>query len=507
MERTIVSPQGETRKLETKSIANNPILASTLSFLATAWRKTRRAVWNVQDRLSSDTGQSLNIERISANLAVVQRGTQEGSRNLPRSSEEVLSGTQREIIAYFADLRRRARQRVVANAEKSSRALEQIQVSECLTKIRDIPADCENKILRYVADYQFLVNNTVEREQKQKQHYEAFREKNGLDRVASYPGGAPYNYLIVPVLVAAVAYALAGMIKINAESNSGVSVAWIVSVSAAAVILPFVLGDSLLRWINHVSELKRFIGRIGAIAAVATIVGIAFYADFHIAAMLANADASNRSILDAMLVAPFDVVASVADWKVFGLVALSGVLAMTLAYRFDDPYPGYGAVQRSYHGARTSRDAAFARLRKRINVLIDGADAEIDSVAKAFKSKVATYTRMVEKSARDLIVLKDYEVELEDACNIVLDRYRVANAAARQSDTPLSFSEHVCFNPAGDVDPGQYSNSSGRVAELQTTIAELEDEANSARKQLRALNRRMINSTSEPQLIDADSTA
>ena len=507
MERTIVSPQGENGRHETNSIAKHPILASTLSFLASVWQKTRRGVWGVQERLGSDNGKSLNIERISAHLAVVKRGTEEGSRDLPPSGEEVPSGTQREIIAYFADLRRRARQRVVAAAEKTSRALEQIQVSDSLTKIRDIPAGCENKVLRYVADYESLLNNTVEREQREKQHYETFREKNGLDRVAYYPGAAPYNYLIVPVLVAAVAYALASTIKAYAGSNSGVSMVWIVSVSAAAVMVPFLFGDLLLRWINHVSELRRFVGRISAIVAIATIFGIAFYADFHIAAMLADANASNRSILDAMLVAPLDVVSNVADWKGFGLVALSGLLAMILAYRFDDPYPGYGAIQRSYHEARNTRDAAYARLRKRINVLIDGAEAEIDSAAKAFKSKVGTYTRLVEKSTRDSSVLKDYDVELEDACNIVLDRYRLANAAARQSDTPFSFAEHVCFNPAGDTDSGQHSNDSGRVAELQTKIAELEEEANSARKQLRALNRRMINSISEPQSIDADSTA
>ncbi len=507
MERTIVSPQAETGSHETNSIAKHPILTSALSFLATVWQKTRGGIWSVQDRLSSDIAKPLNIERISAHLAVVKRAAEEGSRNLPPSGEEVPSGTQREIIVYFANLRRRAQQRVAETAEKSTRILEQIHISDSLTKIRDIPAGCENKILRYVADFEFPLNNALERERKQKQHYEAFREKNGLDRVAYYPGAAPFYYLIVPVLVAAVAYLLASMVKTYAGSNSGVSVVWIVSVSAAAVIVPFMFGDLLLRSINHVSELRRFIGRIGAIVAIATVFGMAFYADFHIAAVLADADVANRSVLDAMLVAPLDVVSSVADWRGFGLVALAGLLAMILGYRCDDPYPGYGAVQRSFYRARNARDEAFARLRKRINVLIDGAEAEIDSVAKAFKTKVRTYTRLVEKSAQDPSALRDYDVELEDACNIVLDRYRVANAAARQSDTPLSFSEHVCFNPAGDIDSGQRSNSSGHVAEFQAAIVELDNEANSARQKLRTLNLRMINSITEPQSVDADSTA
>jgi len=506
MERTIVSPQAGTGSHETTSIAKHPILATAVSFLATVWQKTRAVFWSIQDKLSSDMAKPLNIERISTHLAVVKRAREEGSRNLPPSAEEVPSGTQREIIVHFANLRRRAQQRAAETAEESSRTLEQIHVSESVAKLRDIPASCENKILRHVADFEFLLNNTVEREKKQKQHYEAFREKNRLDRVANYSGAAYYYFLIVPALIVVVAYALASVVKTHAGGDSSISLAWIVAVSAVAVIAPFIFGDLLLRSINHVSAFKKFIGWISAIVAIATIIGLAFYTDFHIAAVLASPDASNRSVLDAMLVAPLDVVSSVADWTGFGLVSLTGLFAMLLAYRSDDPYPGYGAVQRSYYGARTARDEAYARLRKRINVLIDEAEAAIDSTAKDFKTKVRTYMRLAEKSTRDPSALKYYDVELEDACNIVLDRYRVANAAARQSDTPLSFSEHVCFNPADGMDSGAYSHGSGQVAELRTAIVELESEADSARQKLRALNLRMINSIMEPQTVDADST-
>jgi len=82
----------------------------------------------------------------------------------------------------------------------------------------------------------------------------------------------------------------------------------------------------------------------------------------------------------------------------------------------------------------------------------------------------------------------------------------MANVAARKSDPPLSFSEHVCFNPTGETDSGWHSNSSGQVADLQAAIVELENEANAARQKLRALNLRMIDSMADPESVDADST-
>ncbi|MDH3748722.1 MAG: YndM family protein [Gammaproteobacteria bacterium] len=506
MARTIASSEADTGNREIGGIAWRPILATISSFLAVVWQKIGAGFWGVRNKLSSDIAKPLDIERISRQLAVVKRAEEEGRRNLPPPGEEVPAGTQREIIAYFSNLRRRAQQQVAETAEKTSRALEQIHLSDSVAKLRDLPADCENQILRYVADFDSRLNNAVEREEKQKQHYDAFREKNGLDRVAHYPGAAYYYYLLVLVLIAAFAFALASIVVSDAGGTSGVSVAWIVTLSVAAVIVPFLFGDLLLRRINHVGGFNKFIGWIGTIVAVTTILGMAYYADFHIAAVLASPDASNRNVLDAMLVAPLDVVADVASWKIFGLVILTGLLAMLLGYRSDDLYPGYGAAQRAYYRSRDDRDDGYSRLRKRINVLVDEASAEVTSIIKGFKTKVRTYTRLVEKSKQNPSALNDYDVELEETCNIVLDRYRMANAATRQSDSPMSFSEHVCFNPDSGMDSSWHADNSSHVAQLQTAMVELENEANSARQNLRELNLRMINSMAEPQSAQAEST-
>jgi hypothetical protein len=240
--------------------------------------------------------------------------------------------------------------------------------------------------------------------------------------------------------------------------------------------------------------------------ALVTICGLAYYADFHVAALLANPNASNRDVFDVMLAAPLDVVSSVASWAIFGSVALTGLLAMLLGSRSDDPYPGYGAAQRSYFRARDARENASSRLRKRINALVDEAEAEVASIAHGRKSMVRTCTRLVEKSQQNPSALNDYENELEDACNIVLDRYRVTNTTARQSNAPMSFAEHICFNTERARDSGWHSSNSSHVAELQNTITELENEANSARQTLRALNLRMINSLAAPQSVGAEST-
>lgn len=507
MEQTIASPKAGTAIREIGDIGPRSNSFAFFSFLNIGLQKIRHWIWRIRSNASANLEGTLDVDRISARLAVVRRAEEDASRNLPPSGEEVPGGTQREIIAYFADLRRRARKQVAADAGRIRHALDNIDVSDALAQVRNIPADCENRILRRIADSESRLRNTAEREQQQKNHYDSFRKRNRLDRVAHYPGAAFSFYLVVPLLVTVTAFALARTIETSAPDSALVSMAWIAALSASVIVVPFLLGDFLLRSINHIGKFRKVLGWIGAVAALASTLGMALYTDFHIAALAADPDTSTRSILEAVRANPFVVVSSIASWKVVGLVCLAGLLAMLLAYRSDDPYPGYGEAQRAYYTARSAREDASARLRNKINGLIDASGAQIDALNKDFRTNVRTYARLAEKAERSPFLLGEYDAELEDACNTVLARYRVANAAARRSASPLSFAEHVCFSQVSEMDARQNSNDRSHMPELEAAILELEKEADVARQKLRTLNLQMINSISDPQLADADQAA
>jgi hypothetical protein len=503
MERTIATPQARTREADTGDHGSRTTLNAVLSFLVYTWQKLRAGIWSARTRLSSDITRPLDIEQIAERLCVLERAQEDGRRNLPPPDEAMPAGTQREIIAFFIDLRRRAHQQLADAIDNASRTLEQLRESDALARLRDIPARCESRILRHVTDVESRLQHVVERERSQKQHYEAFREKNQLDRVATYPEYAQLYYLVVPFLIVALAYVLANWIL--PDEKSGVSATWIGAVSAAIIIVPFAFGSLALRAIGHIDDFTAFAGWIGCIVALASIGGIAFYADFHIAAVLADPNVSSDAIFGAMRAAPFDVITGVASWTTFGLIVLMGLNAMFLGYHSDDSYPGYGAVQRAYYEARGAREAVSLRLRKHINTLVDEAEAEAASIIKGYKARLRAYKKMAQTSAQFPSTLNDYDVELEDSCNILLDRYRAANSAARSSGTPMSFAEHVCFYAEGSTTAARQGGVGNKLEDLQVTLADLENEANSARQKLRAMNLRMIGLTVDPQAVDTDS--
>jgi hypothetical protein len=230
---------------------------------------------------------------------------------------------------------------------------------------------------------------------------------------------------------------------------------------------------------------------------------MAYYVDFHLATVHAGSEMTSAGILDTMLVAPLDVISHVASWKAFSLVSLAGLLSMVFAYRSDDPYPGYGEVQRSYYRVRNAGLQVSSDFEKRINAMIDEGDAHTLQIAKRIKAGIRKYARLADKSQQMASSLDDYDEALEETCNLVLDRYRHINSSVRRSEPPVSFSEHVCYNPADDSELRRRADSGNRVAELQGRIAELEKEVGIARQGLRALNVRMASSIGDMTAAEA----
>lgn len=500
MERTIASPRTGAEYKVTLRSTWAYIFHATESYLGNLAQKVRAGFWSARTKLSAEITPPLDVTHITARLNVTKRAREDGRLNLPPPDEEAPTGAQREIIAYFTNLHRRARQHADQAVEKADSTLDQIRDSEDLAKLRDIPDRLESRILRYLAGFESRLQHCVERERNQKRHYEAFRQANKLERIANYPDVAYLYYLVVPFLIAGTAYALARLLGPGAGGSSGLSSMWIVTVSAVASIIPFICGMVFLRAINHLNDLKKLSGWIGVIATIAAILAIAHYADFQVAALAGDPNLSNRDIFNSMLASPFE--SGVASWKIFGLLALMGLLAMFLGYRSDDIYPGYGAVQRSYYRARTELESVSTRLRKRINAFVDEAEAEVNGITRGYKAKVRTYMEMIRKSKQFPSLLKDYNVDLEEACNIVLDRYRAANTAVRRSEAPMSFTEHVCFDAENQPSSGRQSGSSDQGEEVRNSVNELENQAKLALQNLRALNLRMLNAVTEPQYAD-----
>jgi len=218
-------------------------------------------------------------------------------------------------------------------------------------------------------------------------------------------------------------------------------------------------------------------------------------------AVATDPDIGVRAFIDSILVTPNAIGTDVATWAGFGIVMLVGLLAFLIGYKSDDSYPSYGAVQRAFYRARNEHELLTRRLRKRINAIVDEARAEVTRLPKRLKTQLKRYARLVDESIRFPESLRGYDVALEDACNILLDRYRAANRDARQTEIPISFSEHISFATEQETTSALFGNEERRLEELHRGVAELDGEIVQIRQGLKDLNWRAISvleDTEEP---------
>jgi hypothetical protein len=487
MSQSLASPHINARPQGSPSPSPTSVLVGVWSAAVTAARKLGSTVSRLRASLGNDIAAPIDINQIAAQLDIKGRAHADGSSELPISTEEVVSGTQREIVAHFNGLQRRAQRQAAAATRRMHECRERIDLLHAAGRLREIMPRCEDRLMRLDAESQSRRNLLEEREIQQQQYYAGFREANRLARAAEYPPSPLINIALAGALIAVLAIVVG---RIAPEGGAPlVPSAVAMSIAFAGVLVPFVLAATALPSINHVDQSKRFSGWLGGAIAAAVIGTLALFVAYYVAAASATAGISLRAVIDAILVDPIGSATAVgadgAAWTGFAAVLSAGLLAYLIGYKSDDPYPGYGGVQRAFYEARRQRELHAKRLRRRVNGIVDTAAAEASDLPKRLKAEVRRYSGLVEESKRAAAALREYDASLEDACNLLLDRYRAGNSVARQTETPISFSEQVCF---GREPASRFDNEEAWVQEFQRGIAELEREAADVRRKLKDLH-------------------
>jgi hypothetical protein len=436
----------------------------------------------------------LDIDKISARLAIENRAKSDGKNDQPPSTEEGVSGTQREIVVYFKELQRRAQHQIADMARKLREHGEEIDLPGVNGSLRDIPSRCENKIFRLIAESQSRLDYLGERGTQQQQHHKDVREKKQVDQDPEQPVSPVFHWIFMAVLIGAGAIAISKISVPGFGSEEIVPPLWAILSSVIVVLVSSLIARAVSRSANHVGQLTRWLSSaigIGSIGVTAS------FAAHYIVAVTANTDVTLRNVVDSILADPITLVTNVADWKVFGIVISAGLMAYLVNYKPESSHPSNGNVNGVSYRSRRKRDRLTKRLRMQINTIIDVAEFEATELPKQLKSKVSQYSRLVDTSKRISASLSDYDVSLEDGCNILLDRYRAANTNARHTEVPMSFSEHICFRPDHEPNVSIFDTEEARLAQLRQGIVELESEAAQVRQKLRDLNAQAISALEE----------
>jgi hypothetical protein len=441
-----------------------------------------------------EIAQALDIEALSAQLAVEQRGEADGRAGRPSENEASPSGTQKEIIHYFSELHRQAQHKVALAAESLREAGGQLGLPEAIGVLRDIPSRVEKQIRRRAADHLQHLAFLQEREARHAEDYTNFRKTHQLQRAAEYPGSRWLFFVLAAVLAAACVFGVPSVAPAEAQAAFALTLenAPLLAVLALTVLVSYGIGAGLLRSINHISFGEQMIGWLGGVLGVVLIAAVALFTSHYVVALGAGAADPVLTAIDAVITAPVAFGGVVAAWAVAAVIAVSALVAMLLGYASDDAYPGYGAVQRAFYASQKELESFTRRRRGQISAIVDRAEREVEDIAGRAKKRLRQYVRLTDSLRRLPAALGNYASALEDACNILLERYRAANMRARKTPAPASFAELFCFGPDQDLTSELLTEESARLGQLQQWTEKLEEQVAATRQLIRDSDSRAI---------------
>lgn len=246
----------------------------------------------------------------------------------------------------------------------------------------------------------------------------------------------------------------------------------------------------LARYMNRRNLLIKLLG-LGALALWLAFAGAMNLAVAHfrdgLELGLPWAEAAAQAV-PGLIARPLQL-ASLESWLLVGLGGLISVLAFRKGWHIDDPYPGYGPVERNLHDARLRYEeelhSALEDLQKRRDEAIEELQDANEQVRDGITEAVDALFGQSSLGAHLTSFLE--QCDLKTAHLLAL--YRDANLGQRTLPAPASFNTPYVFAPftPEPVDTSRRQTAeaeAGRVkATVETAIAAIFDQFETARQQ------------------------
>lgn len=412
------------------------------------------------------------IETARRKLRVDQKAADAGVGDNPKTASTSLDANESEICAYFTGMARQRREacevslgRLHLDRKATAARIDLQQTKDSFARLLTA---IEPTLEKLKSDHAAVLYQAKENEGRALKHLRWFQQKHGLHyRAAAYPESPVYHFAIVAALALVEWVALAAFYAEGSDFGllGGVLIAMglsIVNISLA------ILSGGLLRYVNHQSARRRRL----ALAAASVL-----YACFALVTLAAahyrvatNDIARSQPALSApgAIALPPNVSTDLDQWRaaklawqrfaanpvgfedVFSwiLVVLAfvfGIFASYKGYRVDDPYPGYGELDRELKRRREMYEAAKAEYCRLVDQVFDRTLQEQAHLLSEVKSNIEYYQQLSSRTEDQRRTFIRDAAELQDACNIVLKGYRQTNLRVRVSPAPTYFNDTVSF--------------------------------------------------------------
>lgn len=395
----------------------------------------------------------INVENVKSILKLSERAQENGSKSVPRTATSSKDAMAEEIDSYLATLISLAQDKLLSylTAIKELTNHQSDGSPQMITEIYEAAKSDIKKTARNHYNRLFAIRQNWIRGERE---LGEFRASHQLLGPARYPDDKTLTYgviffiLIVELVVNA--YALGAA---HPEGPLGVFVE-IMMFGVANIGVAYLLGNFIWRYFNHVAVGRKLIAGILAVPMMTFLIFLNFLlahyrdalskvdANNNLTDMLSSVQRLGATATESLLTNPI----AMEDFKSYLLLfvgILASIIATKKSYDLDDPYPGYGKLQREQEKIgrefNSEQDASF----RDMNDMVEDYSEQINGQLDILKGS----ERAIHFRKNDVHQLYErYESwlgSIESAGHALYAYYREENMKVRKSSKePRSFTTH-----------------------------------------------------------------
>ena len=383
-------------------------------------------------------------------LKIDDYAKKDGEKNLPRSDRKTLGATEEKILGFYNRITQDSK---VFGTEYSNNVKQNIDNSGIMSvyaKIDNYKKTTTNWFNEKKKETKNFKYFTDEKIKEAVNRYKEFRKNNLLNRRASYPVSTRFYTAQVFAIFVLECFINGWFLKEVTTQGllGGLSIAIIISVFNVG--FGYLYGKIIFPFKNHINSSKRLFGNLSIFLIGIWFLFVNFFTAHYREEVIVNNNVQMTEIFQKILENPM----AINDIKSFMLLILGfafGVAAVSYGYKSDDPYPGFGDVERHKDNIMKKFASEHWKYLEECRDQKDHSIREIRILYQEMRLKFKSMRKML-----DLFTTLDerYVIQINkinSECKQAIMHYRDENERSRDDRPPKYFEKEFKLPQTSDL--------------------------------------------------------
>lgn len=417
--------------------------------------------WLVSDNKDSGADTYGNPElhplrpaELERTLDIPQQARELGQHEIPPSNAIVLTGPELQVVQAVDKARQDYANWAAQRGNELQKTIDQTDLEPTCRRLLHLDQEFERKAGALLTDWRSSLTRLQKTIDEVSEEYNKFCEKNRREHPAKIPSSS--GILLRRIVLIALIVAEGGVNSFFfARGMWGGHIDGLISAllfAGANIVLAYSYGRLVLPEIFHVNLLRKALGSLLFLAALATSVAFAFLIAHYRDAVVGGAlDAAAEVAWNTFRANTFQL-RDAQSVLLCGLSIGFALLAVVDALGMDDRYPGYGDITRRKNQAIQDFDQEFALVWQVVDASKTEALTDVTRTLDSMRMALHQMHEAIGRKSSTAITLENAFKNVDNTVDLLIAKFRDINLANRRSPRPAYFDTRPALRPVERID-------------------------------------------------------